>query len=387
MAFTMLLVVLCTSLVALCEGRQKVLTLATLDTNSTQKFDTYVRREILFYILRKINETNFAQLSSSTECEMKINSTGEQCQQCLAGVCRNNTQMLYYQNSIKQIMPTIFKPVLEVSNFVDKMGKSLPAALGLLGEESGLFLEGLGQISSHLGSGLTGLKEFSGIASNLQSLGGKLTSLSKDVITVNINKLPEFGSQGSILETLVQLGAQSLLDQVKNSFSSIGDALTDLGNKVVGGIAVAGNAVIDTGNTIGNAFHSIFGKRVLSVEKRDCDDQCPVCGKIDQMSHDTMTILAIVCGEGIIYNQRNTLEQVKYLQGIYNNTIQNQLITKVEYDPLSIKTDHRIAFSRAFMTYSVHGSVDRFQTDNDFEISDLKKSAKDVAKHIWQLMN
>lgn len=36
-----------------------------------------------------------------------------------------------------------------------------------------------------------------------------------------------------------------------------------------------------------------------------------------------------VCGEGIIYNQRNTLEQVKYLQGIYNNTIQNQLITKV----------------------------------------------------------
>ncbi|CAG2213231.1 unnamed protein product [Mytilus edulis] len=245
-------------------------------------------------------------------------------------------------------MPTIFKPVLEVSNFVDKMGKSLPAALGLLGEESGMFLEGLGQISSHLGSGLTGLQEFSGIASNLQSLGGKLTSSQK---------------------------------------MCIGDALTDLGNKVVGGITVAGNAVIDTGNTIGNAFHSIFGKRAVSVEKRDCDNQCAVCGKIDQMSHDTMTILAIVCGEGIIYNQRNTLEQVKYLQGIYNNTIQNQLITKVEYDPLSIKTDHRIAFSRAFMTYSVQGSVDRFQADNDFEISDLKKSAKDVAKHIWQLMN
>lgn len=166
--------------------------------------------------------------------------------------------MLYYQSSIKQIMPTIFKPVLEVSNFVDKMGKSLPAALGLLGEESGLFLEGLGQISSHLGSGLTGLQEFSGIASNLQSLGGKLTSLSKDVVSVNINKLPDFSSQGNILETLVQLGAQSLLDQVKNGFSSIGDALTDLGNKVVGGITVAGNAVIDTGNTIGNAFHSEY---------------------------------------------------------------------------------------------------------------------------------
>ncbi|XP_052068510.1 uncharacterized protein LOC127707784 isoform X1 [Mytilus californianus] len=295
--------------------------------------------------------------------------------------------MLYYQNSIKQIMPTIFKPILEVSNFVDKMGKSLPAALGLLGEESGLFLEGLGQISSHLGSGLTGLHEFSGIASNLQSLGGKLKSLSKDVVTVNINKLPDFSSQGSILETLVQLGAQTLLDQVKSGFTSIGDALTDLGNIVVGGISVAGNAVIDTGNTIGNAFHSIFGKRSVSVEKRDCDDQCTVCGKIDRLSHDTMTILAIVCGEGIIYNQRNTLEHVKYLQGLYINTIQSQLITKVEYDPLSIKTENRIAFSKAFMTYSVQGSVDRFQTDIDFEISDLKKTAKDVAKHIWKLMN
>ena len=61
------------------------------------------------------------------------------------------------------------------------MGSSLSTAIEILGEESGLFLKGLAQMSTYLGTGLMngGSSSFNGIASGLESLGKKLTSLSK----------------------------------------------------------------------------------------------------------------------------------------------------------------------------------------------------------------
>jgi len=51
-----------------------------------------------------------------------------------------------------------------------------------------------------------------------------------------------------------------------------------------------------------------------------------------------LSFLFSVCGEEIIYNQRNTMDQVKYLQGIYNNTLEHVLITKVNRIELHLKT-------------------------------------------------
>ena len=39
------------------------------------------------------------------------------------------------------------------------------------------------------------------------------------------------------------------------------------------------------------------------------------------------------------------------------------------------------------MTYKVQDLVDKFKSEVDFEISDLKTTAKGVAQQIWKLMN
>ena len=185
-----------------------------------------------------------------------------------------------YTNTLKQLIPTIFIPALQVSNFIDKMGSSLSTAIVILGEESGLFLKGLAQMSTYLGTGLMngGFSSFTGIASGLESLGKKLTSLSKDIVLVPLNTLPDLHGN---LEMLSGLGSgfQTLINQVGHGFTTIGNGLKDLGDKVVGGIKDAGETIKNTGSQIGNGFSNTFhskyvfkliyvlGKRSLKIPK------------------------------------------------------------------------------------------------------------------------
>jgi hypothetical protein len=102
-----------------------------------------------------------------------------------------------------------------------------------------------------------GSSSFTDIASGLESLGKKLTSLSKDIVLVPLNTLPDLHGNIEMLSGLGS-GFQTLINQVGHGFTTIGNALKDLGDKVVGGIKDAGETIKNTGSQIGNGFSNAF---------------------------------------------------------------------------------------------------------------------------------
>ncbi|VDI20440.1 Hypothetical predicted protein [Mytilus galloprovincialis] len=99
---------------------------------------------------------------------------------------------------------------------------------------------------------------------------------------------------------------------------------------------------------------------------------------IDQVKPD----IIVVCGANTISSQKNAIETIAYLRSLYNTTLTNHIVSKVEYDPTSIKTVGGVSFTNNFVTYTLYGQTVRLHSSTDLKITDITATAKTVAHQI-----
>ncbi|XP_063447502.1 uncharacterized protein LOC134727044 [Mytilus trossulus] len=341
---------------------------ANLDDGNLQKLDIEVRREIIIMIVEQINKTAEQQKQLSKTCEVKINGSIDNCKACNQDLCVPQPPPVY-EAILIAVGTEALKPVLAAGEFVKSIGSQLSSTTKFLGGEAGEFVKDLGSVSKNIGNGLKdGVnKALDTIGSGFESLGNKFADLGNSLASGATDLANGLGS--GTTDLLNGLGSEftGLSGQLGGGLDSLGGSLTDLGNKLVDGVK-------NVGNSIGNTFGHIFGKR--------CVQTCPVCEKLDIKKHTKEEVLQSVCGANTISSQKNAIETIAYLRSLYNTTLTNHIVSKVEYDPTSIKTVGGVSFTNNFVTYTLYGQTVRLHSSTDLKITDITATAKTVAHQI-----
>ncbi|CAG2213230.1 unnamed protein product [Mytilus edulis] len=208
------------------------------------------------------------------------------------------------------------KPVLAAGEFVKSIGSQLSSTTKFLGGEAGEFVKDLGSVSKNIGNGLKdGVnKALDTIGSGFESLGNKFADLGNSLASGATDLANGLGS--GTTDLLNGLGSEftGLSGQLGGGLDSLGGSLTDLGNKLVDGVK-------NVGNSIGNTFGHIFGKR--------CVQTCPVCEKLDIKKHTKEEVLQSVCGANTISSQRMLLKPL-HISGPYT-TLPSQTISYLRH--------------------------------------------------------
>ncbi|CAC5403941.1 unnamed protein product [Mytilus coruscus] len=302
------------------------------------KLDIEVRREILIMIVEQINKTAVQQKQLSKSCEVKINGSIDSCKACNQDLCVPQPPPVY-EAILVAVGTEALKPVLAAGEFVKSIGSQLSSTTKFLGGEAGEFVKDLGSVSKNIGKGLKDgvTKALDTIGSGFESLGNKFSDLGKSLSSGTSDLVNGLGS--GTTDLLNGLGSEftGLSSQLGGGLDSLGGSLTDLGNKLVDGVKNVGNSI---GNTLG------------------------------------------LCGANTISSQKNAIETIAYLRSLYNTTLTNHIVSKVEYDPTSIKTVGGVSFTNNFVTYTLYGQTVRLHSSTDLKITDITATAKSVAHQI-----
>ncbi|XP_071133247.1 uncharacterized protein [Mytilus edulis] len=139
----------------------------------------------------------------------------------------------------------------------------------------------------------------------------------------------------------------------------------------------------NVGHSVGSAIKHIFGKRSVAHLQKRCSQSCPICDTLDINKHSKEQTLNAVCGASTISSQKNDINTIKRLRERYDAILHNHLITRVDYDTTSIRTNGGVSFTINFVTYIIQGHNNRFQSSTELKITDIPTTAKSLARQIF----
>ncbi|XP_076076110.1 uncharacterized protein LOC143046965 isoform X2 [Mytilus galloprovincialis] len=139
----------------------------------------------------------------------------------------------------------------------------------------------------------------------------------------------------------------------------------------------------NVGHSVGSAIKHIFGKRSVSNLKKRCSQSCPICDTLDIKKHSKEQTLIAVCGASAISAQKNDINTIKRLRERFDAILHNHLVTRVDYDTTTIRTNGGVSFTLNFITYMIQGHNNRFQSITELKITDIPTTAKSLAHQIF----
>lgn len=365
-------ILICLTLVFQSKGmrleRREVL--ADLDDGNLKQLDIGVRKELLFMIVEQINKTTVQQSALSTTCALEINATIDRCMNCNNDRCVPQPPPVYIAIA-ETLLSYAFAPEIATGELIKSIGESLKPAVLLLGSGAERFVNELGSVSKTIGNGFKdgAATVFNSVVSGFESIGDKFTDLGKTIGSGATDLVNGLGDRTQDLLSGLGSGFTGLTEQLQNSLNSLGSGITSIGNQLVDGVK-------NLGGSISNAFGHIFGKR--------CTQSCPTCDQLDVKAHSKEEILKSICGADTINKQQQAFQILNMLGSLYNATLQNHIVTKVEYDPTSIKTAGGISFATNYVTFTLNGKTIRFHSGSDLMITDISSTAKSIAHQIWE---
>ncbi|XP_033753099.1 uncharacterized protein LOC117336593 [Pecten maximus] len=354
------LAVLCVA-VGICAGA-----LVPLDDFSTTSLDKLVRKKLMFMIVNQLNETVEIQDSLKHQCEVKINSSIDQC-----NACAKSQNTAPPTGVLGAVLPTLMKPVVLAAGVVKDIEGSLESAVSVLGDKTTDFVKDVGSVAKHAGDSLIdGVSDITNDALHgLTHFGDELAGLAGDLGHGLESAVHGLESGTLDFGNAIAGGLDNIGEQLAHSAQGALDGVNHLGHQIEHAGSSVGHAI----SNIGHAIGGIFGKR----------SACPICDTLNTKARTPDDILNDVCGANEIHRQRAATALLTKMKAIYDTAVSKPIVTKVEYDPTSIDVTSGVAFKTVYVTYTITSTSTRYQSRVPLRITALPVTGEALGVEIF----
>lgn len=286
-----------------------------------KKIDIEARRELLFLIVERINSTVIAQPYLAAECISLINATVENCTQCQNTLCSGAVPV--QKDIVDRINKVMKYPIVVAGKGVERIGKWFGTSTEWMGKRAGEFSKTVGGVAKTVGRTLadTGDTALDFLGNTFSGLGDKLLSTGDTIISEIKNSIDVI----------------TLPDQVKDMRSSLQNVWNDIDSGLSNFVSNAGKEISSAAKTIwSNTLGRIFRrKRSLVLRQKRCSE-CPVCTALTTETNTPDQIARTICGGDSTMKRISIVEEMAFLQDLYNKTVDGNLITEITFDTSSI---------------------------------------------------
>lgn len=320
----------------------------------------------MFIIVHQLNQTVNIQDTLKHQCEVKINSSIDQCNACAQS---HNTAPP--SGVLGVLLPTLLQPVVSAAKLVKDIEGSLESAVHVLGDKTTDFVKDVGSVAKHAGDSLIdGVSDITNDAlKGLAHFGDQLANLAGDLGHGLEHAVSDLGSGTADLGQNLVHGLDNIGEQLAHGAQGAIDGVSHLGHEIEHAGSSVGHAITDIGHSIGH----IFGKRSV----------CPICDTLNTKTRTPDDILLDVCGSDEIHRQRDATALLTKMKSIYDTAVHKPIITKVEYDPTSIDVTNGVAFKTVYVTYTITSESTRYQSHVPLRITALPVTGDALGAEIF----
>ncbi|XP_063447565.1 uncharacterized protein LOC134727111 [Mytilus trossulus] len=307
----------------LAEGRYKrqAINLTELDITSVRSIDKEARKQLMFLIADRLNDTVVTQSDLAGTCQSKLNSTIDGCTTCKADICANVEIPSLSEEVFNRISNGNYRPITYAGEVMKEIAQWAVGAKDFLGDRMGPFLKNIGEDLLEVAKVLIkGGKYIATPAVNaFQTLGGTIANAGREIIQ-SIS-----GDVNNVIGDLKGIVGKPFED-FENALKTVRQTVSEKAPVVLNAIKDAVLPVWE--KTLGKLFR-----------RKRCVSSCPSCDKLDIKKNTISQIIDSVCGADTTKQKTQAMTEITYLKDLYNKTKDNEQITKIEYDLSSVALD------------------------------------------------
>ncbi|XP_071129970.1 uncharacterized protein [Mytilus edulis] len=307
----------------LAERRHKrqAINLTELDITSVRSIDKEARKQLMFLIADRLNDTVVTQSDLAGTCQSKLNNTIDGCTTCKADICANVEIPSLSEEVFNRISNGNYRPITYAGEVMKEIAQWAVGAKDFLGDRMGPFLKNIGEDLLEVAKVLIkGGKYIATPAVNaFQTLGGTIANAGREIIQ-SIS-----GDVNNVIGDIKGLVGKPFED-FENALKTVRQTVSEKAPVVLNAIKDAVLPVWE--KTLGKLFR-----------RKRCVSSCPSCDKLDIKKNTISQIIDSVCGADTTKQKKQAMNEITYLKDLYNKTKDNEQITKIEYDLSSVALD------------------------------------------------
>ncbi|OPL33339.1 hypothetical protein AM593_01205, partial [Mytilus galloprovincialis] len=272
----------------LAEGRHKrqAINLTELDITSVRNIDKEARKQLMFLIADRLNDTVVTQSDLAGSCQSKLNNTIDGCTTCKADICANVEIPSLSEEVINRISNGNYRPITYAGEVMKEIAQWAVGAKDFLGDRMGPFLKNIGE----------------------------------DLLEV--------------AKVLIK-GGKYIAKPAVNAFQTLGGTIANAGREIIQSISGDVNNVIgDIKGLVGKPFEDF--ENALKTVRQTVSEKAPV---VLNAIKDAVLPVWEICGADTTKQKKQAMTEITYLKDLYNKTKDNEQITKIEYDLSSVAPD------------------------------------------------
>ncbi|XP_076113560.1 uncharacterized protein LOC143081702 [Mytilus galloprovincialis] len=277
--------------------------------------DIETRREVLGKIVDKLNSIALVQRSLIDGCEEKINNTVDECNTCRQDLCQPTPsvdKVVLYMLSTGANTAIAF-----AGTALEDAGKWFKNSGDWMGDQAGIFANKLSNLANTIADQLerSGQAELNKLSAGFKNLGQDFKNVGDKINKALGNPLGGFMNLGK--------GIANLDNYIGTALSGVNNLLDDF---------------VNTMKSWGNSIKNIFtGRRRRMLLERRCVSSCPMCDKLDKDKYTVEQMTTMICGQTTVSSQNTAISDIAWLKTTFNDTIDNSIVTKVDYDTASVQ--------------------------------------------------
>lgn len=365
-----------------------------LNADICTDIDIEARKEILLEIVTKINETVKSQRALITGCEVKINTTIDDCNACRADLCTPSIPI--EQAVFLWIATGVNVPIVLAGTVIEDAGEWFKDSGDWFGDRAGEYAKNLGSTATNIGNILSqgGQDILSSLADDFKNLGNDLESTANKIEKALEDPLGGFLGLGN--------GFSNLDTLIGNALSDVENTL----NNVLGSLENFGNDVKDF-------FAGIFGRRrkrfarlrqklrqrmnrdwnirqqmsrSMNVDRR-CVNSCPVCEPLDTDKYTVDEITEAVCGADSVTSRKEAIADLAWLKAQTSYTYYGVNITLIEldYGPTSFSINLDTGSAKFAISYYTTDDLVRRQYGSVLDMSNKVEAGTGMGKEYFPI--
>ncbi|XP_052064511.1 uncharacterized protein LOC127704465 isoform X2 [Mytilus californianus] len=282
---------------------------------SLKDVDIEARREVLGKIVDKLNSIALEQRSLIDGCEEQINNTVDACNACRQDLCQPT-------QSVDQVVLNMLSTgantgIAFAGKALEDAGDWFKNSGDWMGDQAGIFSHRLSTLANTIADQFerSGQAELNKLSNGFRNLGQDFKNVGDKINTALGNPLGGFMNLGK---------------GIANLDNYIGTALSGVNNLL--------NSFANTMESWGNSIKNFFtGRRRRMLLERRCVASCPICDKLDKDKYTVEQMTTMICGQTTVSSQNTAISDIAWLKTTFNDTIDNTIVTKVDYDTASIQ--------------------------------------------------
>ncbi|XP_063446970.1 uncharacterized protein LOC134726495 [Mytilus trossulus] len=167
-----------------CRNNLRAMNVAELDVNIVKSIDKEARKQLLFLIANRLNDTVSTQSVLAGNCQNKLNSTINGCSTCKTDLCANVQIPSLFEEVLSKISIANYRPVTYAGEVMKEIAQWAVGSKDFFGYRLGPFLENIGEDLIEVAKVLIkgGKYIASPAAEAFRSLGGSITKAGREII-------------------------------------------------------------------------------------------------------------------------------------------------------------------------------------------------------------